>query len=138
MPIHNQLAHWLPKPPINWSYFLCAAPSHRYPDGKHHVNPRDLNEKLQVIAKKLGFSVGRKVNGIVFHSLRRFFETASVDSGVPQFVVDQWMGNVGQGKSMGSHYYGHNAMKHRAYMAQVRFFPEADESSPAIPQETVS
>jgi integrase len=68
----------------------------------------------------LAIPVGRKPNGLVIHSLRHFFETRAVDSGVPQFVVDQWMGHAGHGL-MGRTYYGFSDHKSLAFMQQVKF-----------------
>jgi integrase len=41
-------------------------------------------------------------------------------AGVPQFVVDAWMGHAGPA-SMGRVYYGLTDAKSQAYMQQVRF-----------------
>src|SRR4051812_42436012 len=74
-------------------YFFCASPSPKFPSGGHHINTKHMNDDLQKLAKSLGIRVGRKNDGLVVHSLRHFFETQAVDAGVPQFVVDAWMGH---------------------------------------------
>jgi integrase len=107
-------------PSSNRSYFFTAPPSSKYPDGDHHVNPRDLNESLKILAASLNFTVGRKANGLVFHSLRHYFETQCVNASVPQFVVDRWMGHAGQ-RSMGKVYYGLTDPKSQEFMSQVKF-----------------
>ena len=56
----------------------------------------------------------------MLHSLRHFFETACVDSRIPQFVVDVWMGHAGHA-SMGRQYYGLSDAKSQRYMAKVKF-----------------
>ncbi|MDB5356907.1 MAG: site-specific tyrosine recombinase XerD [Phycisphaerales bacterium] len=101
-------------------YFFCAPPSRRYPQGGHHMNVKELNEDLQKIAKKLGIPTGRKNDGLTLHALRHYFETQCVDSGVPQFVVDSWMGHVGQA-SMGRLYYGLTDKKNLSYIQSVKF-----------------
>jgi integrase len=101
-------------------YFFCAPASLKYPNGGHRVSMKRANDDLQKLVRTLGFPVGRKDNGIVLHSLRHYFETQCVDSGVPQFVVDVWMGHVGQ-RAMGRTYYGLTDVKSQDYMKQVRF-----------------
>jgi integrase len=124
IPIHPILLDLLAGvPAAPRPYFFCAPACPRYPDGQHHINYRNMNEALQRLAAPLGIPVGRKHDGLVYHSLRHFFETACVDSGIPQFVIDVWMGHVGKGKSMGKQYYGFSESKSRAYMRRVNFFP---------------
>ena len=58
--------------------------------------------------------------GLVFHSFRHFFETRAVNAGVPQFVVDHWMGHTRR-KSTGRIYYGMNDAKSQEFVRQVKF-----------------
>jgi len=121
VPIHPELREYLTTmPKNNRSYYFTAAPSPKYPQGGHPIDIRTLNEKFQALAKKLGMPVGRKNDGFVIHSLRHHFETVSVDSGIPQFVVDAWMGHTGAA-AMGKTYYGFSDEKSQAYMGQVKF-----------------
>jgi integrase len=89
-------------------------------NGGRPINVREINVDLQILAKKLDIPIGRKANGLVIHSLRHYFETQCVDSGVPQFVVDAWMGHTGQAQ-MGRSYYGFTEEKSIRFMQQVRF-----------------
>ena len=122
IPIHSELRKYLAMMPAgsNRTRFFEAPPSPRYPDGGHHIDIRTLNEDFQRIARRLGMRVGRKDDGFVIHSLRHSFETAAVDSGVPQFQVDAWMGHAGAAL-MGKTYYGLSDTKSQAYMDQVKF-----------------
>jgi integrase len=121
IPIHPKLLPYLRRMPRGErAYFFCAAPSPKYPAGGHHINVKHLNEDLQKLAKPLGIPVGRKDNGLVAHSLRHFFETQCVNSGVPQFVTDIWMGHAGQAL-MAKTYYGLTEGKSKEYIAKVRF-----------------
>jgi integrase len=121
IPIHPKLREYLATmPQAERPYYFVAEPSPKYPKGDHHIDIRTLNEDFQKLAKSLGISVGRKDDGLVTHSLRHFFETAAVDSGTPQFVVDSWMGHVGAAL-MGKNYYGFTDEKSHAYMRQVKF-----------------
>lgn len=119
IPIHPRLSGYLAailttsKP-----YYFCAATSVKYPKGDHLINIKHLNEDFQAVARRLGFPTGRKNDGLVIHSLRHFFETQAVDSGVPQFVVDAWMGHVGHGTT-GRIYYGLTDQKSQQYLRSV-------------------
>jgi integrase len=121
VPLHPRLLALLADvKPSSAPYFFCSPPSVKYPQGNHHLNGRKLNDDLQAIAKSLGMLTGRKAGGLVFHSLRHFFETECVDSGVPQFVVDLWMGHAGQ-KLTGRLYYGHTDAKSQGLMKTIKF-----------------
>jgi integrase len=122
VPVHPRLAAILAEVcgAADRPYYFCAPPSKQYRKCDHHLNVRQVNEDLQRVAKSLGIPTGRKANGLVFHSLRHFFETQAVDSGVPQFVVDAWMGHS-SGGTMGRLYYGLTDAKSQAYMGQVKF-----------------
>jgi integrase len=106
-------------PKTSRPYFFCASPSPKYPDGGHQINPKHMLEDFQKLAKKLEFPVGRKHGGIVIHSLRHYFKTVAIDSGIPNYVTDAWMGH--SDPSMGRQYYHLPAEKKQAYMQQVQF-----------------
>jgi integrase len=89
-------------------------------DGSRPINVRTINVELQTLANSLEIPIGRKKNGLVVHSLRHYFETQAVDSGVPQFVVDAWMGHAGQAL-MGRAYYGLTDAKHVGFMKLIKF-----------------
>lgn len=84
------------------------------------VNDRRLLLYLQAIATELEIPIKRENAGIVIHSFRDYFETSTVNSGVPQFVVDAWMGHAGGG-TMGKTYYGLTPEKSKEWMEKVRF-----------------
>jgi integrase len=85
-------------------FYVNSPPSNRYPNGDNHINPRDTNEHFQVLAAQLGYPVGRKNQGLTFHSVRRFFKTICLDSGVPSPLVDMWTGHKRKG-DINAHYY---------------------------------
>jgi integrase len=121
VPIHPRLRQFLQqyaatlKDSASRAYFFSD-----HIDGSRPINVRTINVDLQALAKSLCIPVSRKANGLVIHSLRHFFETVCVDSGAPQFVVDQWMGHRGQAL-MGRTYYGHTEEKSVLLMKQVTF-----------------
>lgn len=121
VPLHPKLKAYLATMPnSNRPYYFVAPPSPKYPQAGHYIDIRTLNEHFQRLAKSLSLPVGRKHDGLVIHSLRHYFETVAVDSGVPQFVVDTWMGHAGAAV-MGKTYYGLGDDKSQAYMQQVKF-----------------
>jgi integrase len=84
-------------------WFFNAPPSRQFPDGNHHVNPREVNEQFQRLAARCGCAVGRDGQGLTAHALRRFFKTFCLDAGVPKPMVDFWMGHRNQ-KDMDTFY----------------------------------
>ncbi len=125
VPIHPRLRRILEALPRRRSgWFFTALPSKRYPKGDHHISTRRLNEDFKKLLKKLEMPVGRD-GGFTIHSLRRFFRTRAVNSGVPERVVDIWLGHRDR-KSMGSVYYDLSDEESQKFMEQVQF-PEEDE-----------
>ena len=121
IPIHPKLAQYLQKVPTTAGpFFFCAAPSRKYPNGDHFINMKHLNEDFQKLANFLGMPIGRKNDGFVIHSLRHFFETIAVNSGVPQFIIDAWMGHT-DNASMGKVYFGLSDEKSQDSMREVKF-----------------
>jgi len=102
------------------TYYFTALPSRKYPGGDHFINVKHLNVSLQRLAKKLQMPIGRKQDGLVVHSLRHFFETYCVNVGIPQRVVDVWMGHTGD-KSMGRVYYHLAEKESQGFMRKVSF-----------------
>lgn len=51
-----------------------------------------LNEQFTRLVVRLGMPAGRDA-GFVVHSLRHFFETLTVNAGIPQRVIDAWLGH---------------------------------------------
>lgn len=86
----------------NWLF--TAEPSARYPAGDHWINTKRLNDRFVRRLKRLKLPAGLEENGYTIHSLRHFFETFCVNAGIPQRVVDAWMGHQGD-KSMSAVYY---------------------------------
>lgn len=72
--------------------------------GNEPIDCGKLNLYLQRVARSLGFPVRRANDGFVVHSLRHYFETVAVNSGVPQRAIDAWLGHSGD-RSMGAVYY---------------------------------
>jgi integrase len=121
VPIHPRLAEILKAQPRSEGvYVFCAPPRSKNSRQHQPINLRRLNTEFQELAKSLGFAVGRKTNGLVIHSLRHFFETQVVDSNIPQFVVDAWMGHVAY-ETTGRIYYDLRDAKSIEYMQRVKF-----------------
>ena len=73
------------------------------------------------VASRLGMPIGRNNGGYVIHSFRHFFERLCVNSGIPQRVIDTWLGHRSD-KSMGSVYYSLGDDESQAFMMKVPFF----------------
>ncbi len=68
------------------------------------MNPKQLNEDFLTLVKDLKLPAGRKQGGFTLHSLRGFFETLCVNAGIPQRVIDTWLGHRSD-QSMAAVYY---------------------------------
>jgi integrase len=69
--------------------------------------------------QKIGMRTGRE-NGYVIHSLRHSFETICVNAGIPQRVVDAWLGHSSD-RSMATVYYRLSEEESQKFMQQVPF-----------------
>jgi integrase len=87
----------------------------KYPAGAHAINTKHLNDDAKRIAVAAGLRTGRREDGFVIHSFRHGFETAAINSGIPQRVVDAWLGHTGD-RSMGSVYYRLSDTESQAFM----------------------
>ncbi len=97
---------------------FCATASRKYPDGNHVINTKHLNEDAKRIAAAAGLPVGRSKDGFVIHSFRHGFETAAINSNIPQRVVDAWLGHTAD-RSMGAVYYRLSENDSQAFMAKL-------------------
>ena len=67
---------------------------------------------------KAGIKAGRKTGGFSIHSLRNSFETICVNAGIPQRVVDTWLGHRSD-RSMASVYYKLSDEESQQFMSKV-------------------
>jgi integrase len=104
VPIHARLRpllEALPRRPRPW---LFTAPGGREgPAGGRPVSVKKLNEEFVRVLGRLGLPAGRE-GGYTLHSLRHSFETVCVNAGIPQRVVDTWLGHRAD-RSMAAVYY---------------------------------
>ena len=120
VPIHPRLRPTLERLPRHKRPWLFTAPpSNRYPAGDHHINTKRLNEYLVALLKKLNIRSGRE-DGYTTHSLRHSFETICVNAGIPQRVIDTWLGHASD-RSMASVYYRLSDEDSQRFMLQVPF-----------------
>ena len=119
VPIHRRLLAILRAlPKSRGDCFFNAPSSARFPLGDHHLNPRDVNEQFQKLAKLHGFLVGRKNVGLTVHALRRTFKTLCFDAGVPKPMLDRWVGHEDQ-DDMDTFYY--DPQKSKEWIQRVPF-----------------
>lgn len=102
------------------SWYFTAEPSRRYAEGNHWVSAKRLNESFVRTAAKLGLSTGRDNCGFTVHSLRHFFETHCVNAGIPQRVIDAWLGHRSD-RSMAAVYYFLSDEESQKFMTRVPF-----------------
>ncbi|HVK08499.1 MAG TPA: site-specific integrase [Gemmataceae bacterium] len=100
-------------------WLFQSAPSDKYPTGGRPMNTKRLNDCFTRLLKSLGLPAGRK-DGFVIHSLRHFFETFTVNAGIPQRVIDTWLGHRSD-KSMAAVYYRLADAESQAFMKKVPF-----------------
>ncbi len=120
VPVHPRLRAVLAAlPSTHRPCLLCAAPSRKYPAGDRHISVKRLNEQFTRLVGRLGMPVGRNA-GFVIHSLRHFFETHCVNAGIPQRVIDTWLGHRSD-KSMAAVYYRLRDEEAQAFVGKVPF-----------------
>jgi len=90
------------------------------------LNPKRLNEDFLALLKRAGIPAGRN-GGFTIHSLRHFFETHCVNAGIPQRVVDTWLGHRSD-RSMASIYYRLSDEDSQKFMKQLLFEPKTMEN----------
>jgi integrase len=125
IPIHPILRHELSTyRPKFGPYFFCGES-----DSNGHTAPKLNDRKLllamQAAAVAHNIPIKRENAGIVIHSFRDFFETATVNSGAPQFVVDAWMGHKSRG-SEGKTYFHLTPAMSQEWMSKMEFFSVTD------------
>jgi integrase len=118
VPIHPELKPFLVALPKRGPWLFAAPPCRKYPHGGHWINTKHLNEDFLKILKDTGAAVGRKNGGFSIHSLRNSFETICVNAGIPQRVVDTWLGHRSD-RSMGSVYYRLTDEESQKFMLKV-------------------
>ncbi len=129
VPIHPRLRpllQALPKGPRQWAF--TRPPSKKYPAGGQALNIKKLNEQFQAVVARVGLPTGRKNGGFHLHSLRHFFETFTVNAGIPQRAVDAWLGHSSD-RSMAAVYYKLRDEESQQFMTKVPFgtgMPAAD------------
>jgi integrase len=123
VPAHTRLRQILESlPKSNSKWFFTAPASAQFPDGEHHLNMRDVNEQFQKLLDRLKIPAGKKRGGFTFHSLRSFFKTFCVNSGIPREVVDKWQDHSGDRRpTAGDLYYKLSDEDSQKFMKMVPF-----------------
>ena len=121
VPLHPALKLLLrDRPAVPGPWFFAAEPSAKYPAGGHWISGKRLNETFTATVGRVGLRAGRDGNGYTIHSLRRFFQTFCVHAGIPQRVIDTWLGHVSD-HSMGAVYYCLSDIDSQTFMFKVPF-----------------
>lgn len=118
-PVLQELLRTLPT--SNGPWFFCAEPSAKFPNGDHWISTKKLNEAFRGRLKAVGLPAGRDTEGgYTIHSLRHFTETHCVNAGIPQRVVDAWLGHKSD-RSMASVYYHLSDEESQRFMRGLDF-----------------
>ena len=128
IPIHRRLLPMLRRQLTADQHELLftAQPSSKYPAGGHHVNVKRLNDDFKSAAKRIG------IRGFTLHSLRRSFNTRTINARVPERIVRRWMGHAD--RSMTGLYYDLNDQESRRFMDSVSFEGESAPETTAASQ----
>ena len=121
VPIHPRLRTLLEaRKKTSHTWFFTAGPSNKFPHGGHWVNPKRLNEDFLKNLRSLGIPAGRKKDGFTIHSLRHFFKTFCINTGIPKPAVDTWQGHHGD-HSASAYYYRLSDSDSQKLMLKVPF-----------------
>jgi integrase len=99
-------------------YLFTTKPSRTGPEGRP-INSPSLNRQFKQLVASLGMPIGR-ANGFTLHSLRRFFESHTLNALARQRVVDAWLGHASD-KSMAAVYYSLMDEESQGFMRVVPF-----------------
>ena len=134
LPIHPRLRQVLEAlPPRKTKWLFTVAPCRRLPKGDGWLNPKTVNDDFRALLTAVGIPSGRKEGGFTTHSLRGFFKSHCINSGIPKPVVDEWQGhsNLSDASEL---YYGLPDDVSQEWMTKVPF-PETVEENGDKPQE---
>lgn len=127
-PIHPRLRSLLEaQPHTGHRWFFTAAASKKFPDGSNWLNVRQINVDFQKLCRKLGYPAGRAEHGLTVHCLRGFFRSFCINNGIPQRVVDEWMG-FSRAHEVSDAYYVLTDEESQAWMKKVPFNNAEDAS----------
>jgi integrase len=109
VPIHANLKPYLEKQLLlktgqEGPWFFTAPPSKKCPQDGRQIDTKELNADFLLILAAVGVTTGYRKGGFSIRSLRNSFETMCVNAGIPQRVVDTWLGHRSD-RSMASIYY---------------------------------
>jgi len=82
-------------------------------------NDRTILKRFKEIAERLGYQTGTANVGLTVNSLRRYFKTTALNAGVPEPLVNLWVGHSDD--SMNSHYYRPTPEDEQTLMARLPF-----------------
>ena len=123
VPIHPRLEEILSsyqRPRSKW--YFCSLPYKRDRNGGKKLQGKVLNQEFKRAAETAGFKTGIRVEGgMTLHSLRGFFKSHALLSGVPREVVDTWQAHCADRSASFMHYFDLPEEASRRYMRQIDF-----------------
>lgn len=123
LPIHPRLEAILRGVPRGGHDLLFTAqPSRKYPEGGRPISSKRLGEYFKAASARAG------ITGFTLHDLRHFLKSFTVNSGVPERAVDQWLGH--SDSSVRGVYYHLTDAESRRFMDSVPFEKNDDSGGP--------
>ena len=123
LPIHPRLGAILRGVPRgDHDLLFTAQPSRKYPEGGRPISSKRLGEYFKAASARVG------ITGFTLHDLRHLFKSFTVNSGVPERAVDQWLGHS-DGSVRGIYYHLTDA-ESRRFMDSVPFERNDDSGDP--------
>ena len=107
VPIHPRLEEIISsyqRPRSKW--YFCSLPYKRDRKGGKKLQGKMLNQEFKRAAEAAGLKTGIRVEGgMTLHSLRGFFKSHALLSGVPREVVDTWQAHCADRSASFVHYF---------------------------------
>ena len=123
VPIHPRLEEILSnyqRPRSKW--YFCSLPYKLDRKGGKKLVGKVLNQEFKRAAKAAGFPTGIRVEGgMTLHSLRGFFKSHALISGIPREVVDTWQAHCADRSASFVHYFDLPDEASQRYMRQIDF-----------------
>ena len=123
VPIHPRLEEIISsyqRPRSKW--YFCSLPYKRDRKGGKKLQGKMLNQEFKRAAEAAGLRTGIRVEGgMTLHSLRGFFKSHALLSGVPREVVDTWQAHCADRSASFVHYFDLPEEASQRYMRQIDF-----------------
>lgn len=130
--IHTVLREFLEAlPPHKSRWLFTVKKSKGCPAGDRWLNTNSINADLKALLKSLKIPAGRKSGGFTTHSLRSFFKSHCINSGIQKQIVDEWQGHVSM-SSASDRYYQLDDEENQRWIKKVPFIVNGHNFKPCL------